>query len=98
MLQIEDLLISHHNIDIGKDGKEIYETFDDGKIKTRLSGTDLKELKKKADFSMIALFCMKLIAGSEREDETFKLKVGRIHGCTVWGFRACIFPMQSPVK
>ena len=43
---MEDLLENFH-IDIGKDGKEIYETFDNGKSKTRLSATDLKELKKK---------------------------------------------------
>ena len=40
-------LLENFHIDIGKDGKEIYETFDNGKSKTRFSATDLKELKKK---------------------------------------------------
>ena len=40
-------LLENFQIDIGKDGKEIYETFDNGKSKTRLSATDIKELKKK---------------------------------------------------
>ena len=35
---MEDLLENFH-IDIGKDGKENYETFDNGKSKTRFSAT-----------------------------------------------------------
>ena len=40
-------LLENYQIELGKDGSEIYESFDDGKTKTTLEANDLKELKLK---------------------------------------------------
>jgi hypothetical protein len=40
-------LLENFHIELGKDGDEIYETFDNGITKTKLRASDLKELKQK---------------------------------------------------
>jgi len=40
-------LLENFHIELGKDGDEIYEIFDNGITKTKLRATDLKELKQK---------------------------------------------------
>ena len=40
-------LLENFHIELGKDGDEIYETFDNGITKTKLRAGDLKELKQK---------------------------------------------------
>merc|ERR1719203_80018 len=40
-------LLENFKVELGKDGDEIYETFDNGITKTKLRASDLKELKQK---------------------------------------------------
>jgi hypothetical protein len=40
-------LLENFHVELGKDGDEIYETFDNGITKTKLRANDLKELKQK---------------------------------------------------
>ena len=40
-------LLENFHVELGKDGDEIYETFDNGITKTKLRASDLKELKQK---------------------------------------------------
>ena len=40
-------LLENFHVELGKDGDEIYEIFDNGITKTKLRASDLKELKQK---------------------------------------------------